>query len=141
MFLKSLSSVSKYYGKTLTADVMDIYWGVLRPLEPDELSAGIQRHMANPDRGRFMPTAADIIASVPEDFAAQRLLIEDIRQGRAVRPKVLPAPKPVETLPSTPKPFPCRELLSYGQFKKLMDEQGQDGTIPLFEAQGSRMVQ
>ena len=62
-------------GKPLTPEQISVSWEALQPFTIAQVRTGVLSHQRDPQRGRFMPTAADIIDQV------QRLASSDGRPG------------------------------------------------------------
>lgn len=61
-FLEILNTASLYYGKpNLDANLLNLYWNGLKQFTIDQIKYAIGKHMADSDRGRFMPKIADLM--------------------------------------------------------------------------------
>lgn len=60
-FVTIIISAGELYGKVPTDGAIALYWQALRSLSLDQLKTGISRHIADSERGQFMPKPADIL--------------------------------------------------------------------------------
>ena len=60
-FSKLLSAVFSVYQKTITTDVMTVWWGALKHIEFSAIREALSAHIQNPDNGQFLPKPADVI--------------------------------------------------------------------------------
>ena len=60
-FAATLLTIGKSYGKALEADTLKLYWETLHDLSLGMVQSAIQRHMRDPERGRWMPLPSDIL--------------------------------------------------------------------------------
>lgn len=63
-FAAILTGVGELYGKTISAPVINIFWGALKNYDIDSVEDAVQRHITNPDAGQFMPKLADLIRMI-----------------------------------------------------------------------------
>ena len=63
-FEATLAGAAEVYGKTLSAQVVAIYWAALRRYELEAVRDAIGRHLVSPDQGQFMPKPADIVRMI-----------------------------------------------------------------------------
>ncbi len=59
-FAKTLYAVAEYYGKELSAGIVDVYWQGLREYDLEAVQKALWTHAKNPDSGQFMPKIADV---------------------------------------------------------------------------------
>ncbi len=59
-----LAGLSEYYGKKLTVAEAAIYQTLLSQYPAGEIQEAVNRHLVDPDRGRFFPKVADIVAKM-----------------------------------------------------------------------------
>lgn len=59
-----LSGLSAYYDKELNTSQLRIYVDLLADYPIDQVSAAAKKHMQDPDRGRFFPKVADLVAKM-----------------------------------------------------------------------------
>lgn len=59
-FKEMLADVFTYYGKTLSAGLIEIYWHGLRMYDLPAIRDALGRHAKNTEQGRFLPKLADI---------------------------------------------------------------------------------
>ena len=64
-FQAELRKTAEVYDKTLSREAVAIYFEDLAPYPVDRVIDGMTAHRRHPDRGRFMPRPADIIAAMP----------------------------------------------------------------------------
>lgn len=60
-FSVMMHAIYGYYGKELTNDVIRIWWGGLKHMDLAAVRDALNRHVANPDTGQFVPKIADIV--------------------------------------------------------------------------------
>ena len=60
-FKEMLTASWGLYGKTLTPQMLTLFWESLKKYEISEISGAISRHTVNPDTGQFAPKPADIV--------------------------------------------------------------------------------
>lgn len=63
-FAKVLASLGELYNQSITKNISDMYWGVLKGFELNDIKHAVFRHIQNPDVGQFMPKPADIIRGI-----------------------------------------------------------------------------
>ncbi|MBV5311434.1 MAG: hypothetical protein JZU59_18840, partial [Chromatium okenii] len=64
-FSDAMDAVGASYGTDMSTAVKKLWWRLLADkIEFLALQTALDRHMLDPDRGRFMPKPADIIAIV-----------------------------------------------------------------------------
>lgn len=67
-----LTGVMGFYGKGQPSDIeAEIWWESTRDFDLADVRAAMTAHVKNPDRGRFAPKPADVIAAISDNFAAQ----------------------------------------------------------------------
>lgn len=59
-FAEVVGAVFTYYGKDLSASVLEIYWEGLRQYDLLAIRGALGRHAKNPDTGAFLPKIADV---------------------------------------------------------------------------------
>lgn len=64
-FAAVMKSTATMYDKPVNTDVMRMYFGALQPYTIDQVMSAINKHVADPRHGSFMPKPADIIRQVP----------------------------------------------------------------------------
>ena len=64
-FQAELRKTAEVYGKTLSREAVMFYFEDLAPWPIDRVIDGMKAHRRHPERGRFMPRPADIIAAMP----------------------------------------------------------------------------
>lgn len=60
-FVALMAGVAELYGKSLSPQLISIYWEGLRDYEFSEVKDAINLHVRNPDTGQFMPKIADVV--------------------------------------------------------------------------------
>ncbi|WP_425155516.1 hypothetical protein [Candidatus Palauibacter sp.] len=63
-FHAALVAVAELYGRTLSAVAQRMYWQALRRYRLADVEAAFGRHVEDPERGRFMPLPADVVAAL-----------------------------------------------------------------------------
>ena len=61
IFIAKLVMVANYYKEELTEDVIKMNWELLNKWHIKHVSKSFELHMSHPERGRWMPKAADLI--------------------------------------------------------------------------------
>ena len=70
-FSEALGGVAGFYGVTLPATSAAIYWSALAEHQFSDILDAIKAHIKDPERGRWMPKPADIIAKLgPAEIGA-----------------------------------------------------------------------
>ncbi|MCK5127673.1 MAG: hypothetical protein KAR42_15555 [candidate division Zixibacteria bacterium] len=65
-FLQAMRSTGDLYGKEIPNERVAIYWEALKYRELADVKAAINRHIQDPNRGRFFPLPADVAAQLPK---------------------------------------------------------------------------
>ena len=60
-FVSTILAAALIYDKTLSPPVVELYWAACKEISLDRLKAAVERHVKDPERGRFMPRPADIM--------------------------------------------------------------------------------
>lgn len=63
-FGRMLTLVAEQYGRTLSPELVRLYFEGLAHLELDQVSAALNRHVRNTDVGQYMPKIADVIRAL-----------------------------------------------------------------------------
>jgi hypothetical protein len=63
--LDALQRCAEVYSELLTKERMQGYLRLLSDIPPDDLRAALDAHMRDPERGKFFPRPADIMAKLP----------------------------------------------------------------------------
>ncbi|WP_425154733.1 hypothetical protein [Candidatus Palauibacter sp.] len=63
-FHAALVAVAELYGRTLSSVAQRMYWQALRRYRLADVEAAFGRHVEDPERGRFMPLPADVVAAL-----------------------------------------------------------------------------
>ena len=66
----AITTISEVYERELSVAAVAIYVATLQRFEPQLIVKALQRHVEDPDRGRFMPRPADIIVHLTPDGSA-----------------------------------------------------------------------
>lgn len=83
-FAGTLLAVAEYYGKELSAGVVDVYWEGLREYDLAAVQKALWTHSKNPDTGQFMPKIADI-SKVMQGRTGDQAAIAWSKVNQAVR--------------------------------------------------------
>lgn len=59
-FDQMMQAIAAMYGREMTPGVLSLYWQGLRHLDLAAVREALNRHVANPDTGQFMPKIADV---------------------------------------------------------------------------------
>ena len=118
-FEKILIGMATFFDRQLSNGELDIYWKVLGGFSCDMLNQAINRHVKDPQHGRFMPKPADIIAQVKSVQRAQWDPPRQQAQLPASSPDRMRGPEvPVKDRLSTLDEYlalPAHELAEVGQ--------------------------
>lgn len=63
-FAAELDTVFSLYGKQPSADQKGMFFGALKPFPLEGVKLALQAHMRDPQRGRFAPLPADVVAQI-----------------------------------------------------------------------------
>lgn len=63
-FAKAMTGVAEIHGRKLSTEQFALYWETLKSYALTDVIGAVQRHMADPDVGQFMPKPADIIRQI-----------------------------------------------------------------------------
>ena len=66
----AITTISEVYERELSVAAVAIYVTTLQRFEPQLIIKALQRHVEDPERGRFMPRPADIIVHLRPDGSA-----------------------------------------------------------------------
>ncbi|WP_018935674.1 MULTISPECIES: hypothetical protein [unclassified Thioalkalivibrio] len=61
----------EFYDKTVSDGALRMWWATLEKHPIEEVRAGLQAHLQDPDRGRWAPKPADVIAHIESRQASQ----------------------------------------------------------------------
>jgi len=64
-FSALITGMGEYYRKPLSESAMGIYWDLLKSYDFTAINAAAGKHAQDPEAGRFMPMAADLIKLLP----------------------------------------------------------------------------
>lgn len=59
-FLTLMTGIAEYYGKTLSQQVIRLYWEGLKQYDLQAVEKALWTHTQDPDSGQFMPKIADV---------------------------------------------------------------------------------
>jgi hypothetical protein len=59
-FYTVIASTAELFNRTLTDAAIELWWSALSDLSLEALKQGISKHLRDPQRGKFMPTPADV---------------------------------------------------------------------------------
>lgn len=88
-FATAMTRLFAIYGDELTDNLLDAWWGVLKPYELREVRYAMNAHATDPDKGRFRPTPADMIRHITETLPA-KLAQERRARKAAARDRMQP---------------------------------------------------
>jgi hypothetical protein len=60
-FAALMTGIGELYGKSMTPELVSIYWDGLHDFEFEDVKAAVNLHVRNPDTGQFMPKIADVV--------------------------------------------------------------------------------
>ncbi|SFK64043.1 hypothetical protein SAMN05216302_101144 [Nitrosomonas aestuarii] len=63
-FRIGLSGVHDFYEKSLSDFTLDLWWNAMKRFDLKAIVEGFNRHVSNPDQGKWMPKPADIIKMI-----------------------------------------------------------------------------
>lgn len=61
-FGRLMATVYEFYGKSISADALEIWWVAMKHFDFAAVNDALGRHTMNPDAGRFLPKPADVVA-------------------------------------------------------------------------------
>ncbi len=64
-FARALSATMEVYGSVLSKDAVSIWWSVLSEYDFGDVRSALSAHIKDPERGRYPPKPADVIAKIP----------------------------------------------------------------------------
>lgn len=70
---KIVNATAEFYGVDVTRVLLDTWIRLTADIPPGALQAAIDRHMNDPERGRYMPRPADVRANLPQHLASMHL--------------------------------------------------------------------
>lgn len=73
-FTMLMAGIGELYGKTISSQLIDIYWQVLRKYDLIDVQNAFQSHVKNPDCGQFFPKPADIIRFIEGNGESKALM-------------------------------------------------------------------
>lgn len=76
-FANAINPVAEYYGRSLGEQPARIYFAVVKPLDVATFRQALLAHIADPNQGKYWPTAAHVLDQVAgEDGERERLFRE-----------------------------------------------------------------
>lgn len=72
-FQRRLTAAWSLYGKSVTPDVLGIFWSALKPWPLDDVARALNKHAASPDVGQYAPKPADLIRQIEGDTESQAM--------------------------------------------------------------------
>ncbi len=60
-FTTLMAGIGELYAKTISAQLIDIYWQVLKSYEIQDVQLAFHSHIQNPDCGQYFPKPADVL--------------------------------------------------------------------------------
>jgi hypothetical protein len=63
-FAQVMTGVAELYGKSLSDELLEIYWRSLAIYEIDSVTTALNRHVMNTEVGQFMPKPADVARAI-----------------------------------------------------------------------------
>ena len=77
VFKSVLATLNEIYDKKLSPEAQQIWWNALKAYDSEQIATAMQRHLSDPDSGRFAPKPADFIAKIQGNTKQRELSIED----------------------------------------------------------------
>ena len=72
-FTELLTTVSALYRIALSAKSFELYWNVLQSFEWKDIKVAFQKHLTDPDNGRYFPKPADVVRYIDGNSETQAL--------------------------------------------------------------------
>ena len=72
-FCEMLLGTGEVYGRKVSTQLTDIYWGALINYDIDDVLRAFNQHLLNPDNGQFFPKPADIVKAIDGNTETQAL--------------------------------------------------------------------
>lgn len=73
-FKTLMTGTGEIYGKKISAELVSMYWDLLKKFEYEDISRSFQRHMQNTESGQFFPKPADLIRLIEGDSDSKALI-------------------------------------------------------------------
>ena len=73
-FSAMMAGIGELYGKSISAQLTDIYWRSLKFYELQDVQQAFQAHINNPDCGQFFPKPADVVRFIEGSGETKALL-------------------------------------------------------------------
>lgn len=70
-FAEAVQATMELYDKALSTEAMRLWWQALGDYQLEEVRGGLTRHIKDPDRGRWAPRPADVIAAIQAAYLEQ----------------------------------------------------------------------
>lgn len=77
VFKTVIAMQSEIYGNQISSAARKIWWSILSPYTAEQIADAMERHMRDPDSGRFPPKPADLIGKITGNSKQQDISIED----------------------------------------------------------------
>lgn len=72
-FAALMTGLGELYGKSLSPQLISIYWEGLREFDFADVKAAANLHVRNPDTGQFMPKIADVVKFIEGNTLTQAM--------------------------------------------------------------------
>jgi len=69
-FVNLMTKIGELYDKKMNPERIALYWNALEHRDIVDIKAALNRHIQDPERGRFFPLPADISAQLPSESNA-----------------------------------------------------------------------
>lgn len=87
-FKTVMATIATVYDKSLSPELLNIYWGSLGGFDAGHLAKALKLHIDDPVEGRFCPKPAHLIAHIkPMQEAAKRKLAFDSQMNSRIERK------------------------------------------------------
>lgn len=78
VFKSVIASLAEIYDKKLSSIGRQLWWSTLKPYTAEQIGSAMQAHLSDPDRGRFAPKPADLIAKIDGEGRERDALAHDL---------------------------------------------------------------
>jgi hypothetical protein len=72
-FASLMTGIGELYGRSISPELISIYWDGLRDFDFEDVKAAINLHVRNPDTGQFMPKIADVVKFIEGNSATKAM--------------------------------------------------------------------
>ncbi len=69
-FIRVMETIGDIYDKKPSTSRIMVYWDAMSSFSIEDVKDALNRHVADPERGRFFPLPADVVAQLPRKDAA-----------------------------------------------------------------------